>query len=409
MGAQSEWSRGMDGMTDTAQGGLSDGSGPLGTNQSGMRESNERLVLTLLRRSAGLASAEIARRTGLSAQTVSRMIRAMERDDLIARGTPQRGRVGQPSVPLSLNPNGAFFLGLKVGRRSVEMVLTDFLGQIIDREKQIYAYPDFDKVVAFTVASGNAIRDRLDPVHQSRVAGMGIAMPFHLWNWAAQIGVEPGAMANWQTRDLRRELAERIDLPLFLQNDASAACSAELVFGTSLRPANFLGFFVAFFIGGGLVLRGSLFTGATGNAAGLGPLLVPDTDGTMRALIELASLASLEKRLVQTGHDPMQIWDDPEGWNIPTSALSDWLDGAAHGLAHAIRAAQTLLDLDAILLDGWLPRHVVADLTLRVDTALDDLDMSGMTRPAILSGTIGADARTLGAASLPLSARFLVE
>lgn len=381
----------------------------LGTNQTGMRERNERLVLTLLRRSSGLASAEIARRTGLSAQTVSRIIRALETDHLIRRGEPQRGRVGQPWVPLSLNPSGAYFLGLKVGRRSVELVLTDFLGQIVDREKEVYAYPDFEKVVDFTVAASAAIRERIEPSGRSRIAGMGIAMPFHLWNWAAQIGVEPDRMANWQTRDLAAELSGRVDIPLFLQNDASAACSAELVFGASHRPANFLSFFVAFFIGGGLVLRGSLFTGATGNAAGMGPLTVPDTDGRMRPLIELASLSALEAKVVEMGGDPTHIWTDSEAWNIPEAALSEWLDGAAPALAHAVRAAQTLLDLDAVLLDGWMPRKVVAELAERVDRALDSLDLSGMSRPQIRTGTIGADARTLGAASLPLSARFLLE
>lgn len=399
----------MDSTMDRQKAMQRDGSPPLGTNQSGMRESNERLVLTLLRRSSGLASAEIARRTGLSAQTVSRLIRALEHDGLIVRGTPQRGRVGQPSIPLSLNPEGAFFLGLKVGRRSVELVLTDFLGRIIDREREIYPYPDIDHVLSFTRASHTAIRDRLDPTLRDRVAGMGIAMPFHLWDWAAQIGVDPGLMANWATRDLRAELAERIALPIFLQNDATAACSAELVFGDVPKPQNFLSFFVAFFIGGGLVLGGSLYAGATGNAAGLGPLVVPDRDGRMRTLIELASLATLEQRLAPAGCDPLRIWDQPEDWDIPTEILSDWTNQAASALAHAVRAVQTLLDLDAILIDGWLPRSVVAELTGRVNAALDTLDMSGMRRPTVSMGTIGPDARTLGAASLPLSARFLSE
>ncbi|MCU4653426.1 ROK family transcriptional regulator [Roseibacterium sp. SDUM158016] len=399
----------MEHLTDSERENIPGGSTQLGTNQSGMREQNERLVLTLLRRSSGLASAEVARRTGLSAQTVSRLIRALEADQLIRRGAPQRGRVGQPSVPLSLNPTGAFFLGLKVGRRSLELVLTDFLGTIIDREKQIHSYPDFDNVLAFTVSGCGTIRNRLAPALRGRLAGMGIAMPFHLWNWAAQIGVDPARMANWETRDLGAELAERIDLPLFVQNDATAACSAELVFGASPRPPNFLSFFVAFFIGGGLVLRGSLYTGATGNAAGLGPLVVPDTDGRMLPLIELASLSKLERRLVEMGQDATHIWNDAEGWDIPEAALEDWLDHAAPALAHAVLAAQALLDLDAILLDGWLPRRVLADLRVRVEAALDGLDLSGIRRPAIRSGTIGADARALGAASLPLSARFLVD
>lgn len=42
---------------------------------------------------------------------------------------PQRGQVGQPSIPMSLNPNGVFSIGLKIGRRSADLVLVDFLGQ----------------------------------------------------------------------------------------------------------------------------------------------------------------------------------------------------------------------------------------------------------------------------------------
>ena len=45
----------------------------------------------------------------------------------LSRGEPQRGKIGQPSIPMSLNPDGAYFLGLKIGRRSAELVLIDFL------------------------------------------------------------------------------------------------------------------------------------------------------------------------------------------------------------------------------------------------------------------------------------------
>lgn len=379
------------------------------TNQSGMRQRNERLVLTLLRRTAGLAKADIARQTGLSAQTVSRMIRALEADDLIRRGAPQRGRVGQPSVPLSLNPRGAYFFGLKVGRRSAELILTDFLGAIVERDRTIYDYPDVDGVLHFAVDRAATLRARLPAERRDRVAGMGIAMPFHLWDWAPLIGVSPAKMANWKSRDLRSELAEATGLPLFLQNDATAACSAELVFGAGGHPANFLTFFIAFFIGGGLALRGSLYTGAAGNAAGFGPLMVPAPDGATRPLIELASLSALERRLLARGHDPRHIWEQPNDWNVSEDLLDDWLDSASGGLGHAIRSAQTILDLDAVLIDGWMPRPVLAALRDRIERRLDGHDLSGINRPQLVTGTVGPDARSLGAASLPLSARFLIE
>jgi len=198
-------------------------------------------------------------------------------------------------------------------------------------------------------------------------------------------------------------------MPIFLQNDATATCSAELVFGTAGHPGHFANFYVAFFIGGGLVLRGVLYTGATGNAAGFGPLMVPDLSGQMRPLIDLASLSVLETSLTARGLDARHIWDAPDGWTVPDDILETWVEEAAHALAQAVRATQTTLDLEAIMIDGWLPATLRARLTRRVGDYLDQLEMTGMTRPEIAEGTIGADARALGAASLPLTARFLVD
>ena len=86
-----------------------------GSNQTGMRAHNERLVLSLIRKHGPMAKAAIARMTGLSAQTVSVIMRALEADGLLVKGEPVRGKVGQPSVPMGLRAQGAYFLGLKVG------------------------------------------------------------------------------------------------------------------------------------------------------------------------------------------------------------------------------------------------------------------------------------------------------
>jgi len=104
--------------------------GSRGTNQAGVRLYNERLILSLIRRHRSLAKVEIARLTGLSTQTTTVIINRLEADGLLIPGEPQRGRVGQPSVPYSLNPDGAFGLGLMIGRRSSDLVLMDFTAGI---------------------------------------------------------------------------------------------------------------------------------------------------------------------------------------------------------------------------------------------------------------------------------------
>ena len=106
-----------------------------------MRLYNERLILSLVRRYRQLSKVEVARLTGLSVQTASATMNRLQLDGLLRREAPQRGRVGQPTVPLSLDPEGAFSLGLKIGRRSCELVLVDFDGKLRQRAFETFAYP----------------------------------------------------------------------------------------------------------------------------------------------------------------------------------------------------------------------------------------------------------------------------
>ena len=127
-----------------------------------MRDYNERLVLSLVRRHGSLSKTEIARLTKLSAQTVSVIMRELEEEGLLLRNEPVRGKIGQPSIPMSLNPEGAFFLGLKIGRRSAELVLIDFLGNVRAMLQLSYRYPAPRETVEFVSAGHQAHPRRPD-------------------------------------------------------------------------------------------------------------------------------------------------------------------------------------------------------------------------------------------------------
>lgn len=381
---------------------------PRGTNQSGMRAYNERLVLTLVRQAGALAKSDIARMTGLSAQTVSVIMRALEQDGLLQRGEPVRGRIGQPSVPMSLDAEGAFFLGLKIGRRSADLVLVDFLGQVRGTHRRIYRYPTPQAVVGFVAGALPGLLSTLAPELRSRVAGLGVAMPFQLWSWVAALGAPQAEMDAWRDVDMRAALTEVTEVPVYVQNDATSACGAELVFGLGERPKDFLYFYFGTFIGGGLVLDGQLRLGRTGNAAGVGPMPVPGPQG-MQRLFDCASLSVLADRMEANGEASDHIWEQTESWQISPAVFDAWAAEAAEGLACAILSAATLLELEAVLIDGWMPEWVRARLVAATHEALMRMDLAGVTPPVLREGTIGAQARSLGAAAIPLSQRYMID
>jgi predicted NBD/HSP70 family sugar kinase len=379
-----------------------------GSTQTGMRLYNERLVLSLIRRHGSLPKAEIARQTGLSAQTVSVIVRQLEGDGLLRKEAPQRGKVGQPLVPFSLNPDGAFSIGLKVGRRSAELILMDLSGGQRNSLRQAYPFPDPAVLLDFVKRGLEELTKGLSRKQRERIAGIGIAAPFELWNWESEVGAPHAVMEAWRSVDLTRDIGRLCDWPVYFCNDATAACAAELLFGRGHAYRDFAYFYVGYFIGGGIVLNGAVFQGRGGNAGALGSFPVPGQGGA-RQLIQTASTHVLEQALRAQGRDPAVLWMRPDDWGDVGPALDQWIATAARGLAHAAAGVAAVLEIPAVVIDGAMPAEVRQRLCASVREALQAIDMQGISPFAVDEGGIGADARAMGAASLPLFANFIID
>ncbi len=170
-----------------------------GADQSGVRLYNERLILSLVRRLGQLSKIEVARMTGLSVQSTSTIMNRLQADGLLKREAPLRGRVGQQTVPVSLDPEGAFSIGMKVGRRSCDLVLIDLCGGVRRRARRTFHYPTPDLVMDFVAGELDPMVKSLTPAQRRRIAGLGVAAPFQLWNWSSEIGAPPDKMDAWRS------------------------------------------------------------------------------------------------------------------------------------------------------------------------------------------------------------------
>jgi len=380
-----------------------------GANQVRVRAYNERLVLSLVRLYGALSKADIARRSGLSAQTVSVIMRVLEKEGLLSRGAPGRGRVGQPSIPMHLNADAVYSFGLKMGRRSADLVLMDFVGRIRMQLHRTYAYPLPEEILAFVTSGIQELEDRLDDKQRGRIAGLGIAAPFELWNWAEEVGAPPGAMEVWRDVDLQADIAARVSHPVFMQNDATSACGAELVFGVGPSYPDFVYFFIGSFIGGGIVLNSAIFSGRTGTAGAIGPLPVRGKNGETMQLLEIASIFVLENMLRERGIDPEPLWYSADDWVDFGEPMETWIQDSAKALAQAIVAAASIVDFSAAVIDGGFPHWVRSRVVQATIDEAAKLDLQGVVMPEIIEGAVGAQARAIGGASLPLFSRYLID
>ena len=372
---------------------------------SGLRNHNERVVLGWLRAHGELPSGEIARQTGLSAQASSVILRSLEGDGLVERGDPVRGKVGKPFVPYRLGAEGAYSIGLRIGRRTADLVLMDFTGAVLDQISSSFRWPEPDALCAFC-KDGIARFERGLGRRSGRIIGIGVGAPFELWNWLDSVGAPKERMLQWKGFKFETAFRQFTDLPVHVANDATIACYGEWAFGGRAEGIDFAYLYVGSFIGGGIVLNGEVQTGHTGNAGAFGPLPIPQPDGSVRPLLETASLFVLEAGLEAGGMTLDEIYDDPMDWSGHEATVTDWIDATAHDLSLAAVMVASILDVPKIVVDGRLPDDVRRALVDKIAALLAAEEIAGVSLPVIAEGRLGRVAGALGAAFLPLAIEY---
>lgn len=379
-----------------------------GVNQSLVRNHNERLLLSILQRHGGLPGVDLARRMGLSPPAISTILRNLEKEGILRRGEPMRGKVGKPSIPMELDPDGILSLGMKVGRRSADLLLLDLSGTVRTQFHVTYSYPLPDNIFGFLERGLSDILRTLDSDAQRRVCGIGIAAPFELWKWNILTGAAAQRFQSWKDVDFAEQVAQFTDLPVFMLNDATAACQAEHLYGRGKEFRDYAYFFIGSFIGGGIVLNHTVFGGNQGNAGAFGSMRATGPLGESQQLIDVASLHLLEARLMEVGLTPDVLWRLPQDWSTLTRYVDPWIGQTAQELAKAALSVCSVFDFEAILIDGAFPLEVREELVKRVRRYLVNQDTRGLIVPQIEAGSIGVNAREIGAASSPIFSQFLL-
>lgn len=379
-----------------------------GVNQSGVRDHNERLILSLLQRHRAVPAADLARRTGLSKPTVSTILRDLEEDGLIRRGAPVRGKVGKPSIPIELEPDGVLSIGLKIGRRSADLLLLDICGNVREQLHTTYDYPMPDAVFDFLKEGLETLLGNLSAKLRGRVCGIGIGTPFELWKWHDLVGLSAEKFRSWKDIHFAAEVGVFSDLPVFVVNDATAACHAEHLYGHGHEFRDYAYFFIGSFVGGGVVLNGTVFEGNQGNAGALGSMRSTGPLGEAQQLIDVASIHLLEARITESGMDPSALWQQPQDWSSLSRHVEPWIGQTAQELAKASLSICSVIDFEAVLIDGAFPSDVRDQLVERTRRYLVNQDKRGLIEPQIVAGEVGHNARGIGAASSPIFSQFLL-
>ncbi len=376
-----------------------------GVAQSGVRLANERTVLGLIAIGPGSSNADVARLSGLGAQTTSRIVSELEERGLILRGQVLRGRRGQPATPLFINPNGAFCIGVEIGWRHFEVVLVDMAGVSVRPTRQYFDQPDADALLQQVAAEVARLRESLTNEQREHLVGIGLSSPTSIEKNLQPAGVTDQPPQAWDRLELKSRLQAATGLPVEWYNDGHAATWAELIAQPHPRMRSFAHFQIGIAVGGGLVLDGGFGEGGC-RPAELGAIMICDGLVAPSFVHYLASLGSFMRAAEKAGlpkpSGAPADWD----WAALEPVVEPWTNCAGQALARGIMSVSAVIDIEAAVIDGPLPDAIADRLLERVNHHLQQLPTITQRPPPAVKGRVGSVGASVGAAQLLLFDRF---
>ncbi len=274
------------------------------TRVSLKRRIRKNIILNTLRSNGALSLTELSRRTGFNVPTVTNLIQELESEDYIIREKGEATSPGRPPQHIRLNTTARYVVGADLGRFNTNIILVD-LSQNVIYEKLFHTLDLHDPAVIDQIATEINRAIEKSGVQRNRVLGVGLAIP-GLVN--CKLG-KSYTFLNFDERPIREIFEKKLDLPVFVENDARAMALGELWFGLAKNARNALCLNLGWGIGLGIITNRTIYHGHDGFAGEFGHITLKENGplcqcgkyGCLESLASGHAIAEQARQLVRAG------------------------------------------------------------------------------------------------------------
>lgn len=236
---------------------------PLAGDWTALDGSHQRVAVEVLRHGP-LPRAQLARRLGLSAGSLSRLTRPLVDTGLLVEGsTEAHARTGRPSLPLDVQPSSRRFLGMKITGDTLFTVVTDLRATVLAEHTVPLPGQRPDAVVGAAVRAARPLR-----AEHPDVVGLGVGIG------GLVVGHRDVARAHFlgwrETVPLADLLHHATGLPTVVDNDVRALTAAEHWFGAGRGVGSLVVITIGVGVGCGIVVHDRMVEGAHGGGGSIG-------------------------------------------------------------------------------------------------------------------------------------------
>ncbi len=186
--------------------------------------------------------------------------------------------------------------------------------------------------------------------------GIGIGAPGPLDPRGGKI-VCPPNLPNWTDFDIVGQFKQAFELPVVLENDASAAALAEKWVGAAQDSDHFIYITISTGIGAGLYLGGKLYTGFSGNAGDVGHMVVDPSQGECKCgqkgcFEHVASGTAIARRASKLVGRPTSTQEVFEQYSLGNTEITRLVEEVFEYIGMGCVSLINLFDPDKIVIGG---------------------------------------------------------
>ena len=375
-----------------------------------LRAPNRLRVLQALQVLGVTSRADLARRTGLSRSTVSTIVAGLQAEGIVVDRDPDpdvrvAGGGGRPPALIALDPGAGLAIGIDFGKRHLAVALADLSHELVAEEWR--DMPDDYAAEEGMERAAELVELLLDGAgaESGRVLGVGMGLPgpVHRSGVVGSSAILPG----WAGTHAAERMGARLDMKVWLRNDANLGALAESVWGAGRGVGGLVYLKLATGIGAGIVLDGRLFEGAGGTAGEIGHTSLDETGdicrcGSRGCLETYASGTAIASLLSRSLGETLTLDDVLERAVRGEPGCRRALADAGRHIGAAVADLCNLINPERIVVGGSMA--VAGDMLL--DPLREAVGLRAIPSAAedvqIVPGELGERAELLGAVALVL-------
>ncbi len=382
-----------------------------------------------LRKQGRISRTEVSSITGWSKAKVSQEIRCLVDKGLLVEtgeGASQGGR--RPQL-LRMNERLGYVVGIDIGATSIEAVLADVTGQVLQRTSEAADVRESpEKFFGRCIQLANGMIDA-QGIQPAQVLGFGIGVPGPV-DFARAVLVAPPLMPDWESFPIRTFINSQFPSAfVIVDNDVNIMALGEQRAGDGADIDHFIYVKIGTGIGAGIISNGRIHRGSDGCAGDIGHICVDrqgptcrcGNKGCLEAMAAGPAIAEKAMQAARSGLSPLmrQMMEANNGVLRPEDVNAACREGDEAALEIIRSSGQMVGDVLASLVNFFNPSHIfigggIANfgnhLLVAIRRAVLRRSLPLATNHLSINfSRAGSNAGTIGAVALALEYLFIVE